>query len=931
VEEECVCNSNTLKCTGCANVIQTSGVFNFGDFDTLISGEQTEYGPSYSRRIGSPLGEYMKSAGEGQLDILFFAKYDDGTRRFKTKLIGTEIELDQDGNEISKRDWLCTFDTGFDENKNTINAKGDCQICYPAGEYYDDRKYCFAPFPTYIKSTSLLNDEELIGSVRSVLPSQYAREPYHWFDFKIALEVEEEEEEECPAYCFEQIAQATQSSDTVVKSLATNGGGTGGGTSGGEISEECKECFIPPVSVRVSPIQAVETRNFVLGKPSVVRVFVEWDYQKYDFVDGVSTSVSLIKDGRTYGPVAKMYKPPSTYSSEEILSGQTTVNFKDVAFDSVGSHNFLVKVDVLDKDGEVHETIENYIMNIVVRKVKEEYDPFEVVFVPVNVIGFTDMIGLTEDENDWTEEKKANIPKVIISNRDFMRDIYPITKVNARLHSEVDIYLNVRGPVDDENIRIYEIVRAIDLLTRKEDNDAFHVVLTPCFSSTLGAAFGALQDTWLKYILGKYDSKRVVWSCVGDINYESDYNVVVLAHEIGHTFGLSGPTHGREHPATSRDECNLPDHCHFAFENYVHSENRYYSHCEAAKFVGRPESCTEFDPEADKAAFGKEVTSFMSYPKFYRTIQDKEYEHLYSQMTEEFVGPLTTAAVSPLTGKAITGLSVENNLIEVSGFVVKDNEIMKGFLDNVYLMDGGLSQENELTSGEFLIEFYDANYQLINDYKLDFETKIDYANFVAFKYNLPYTQDLRKIILKHNDQVLYTRTLSVNKPEITITSPITTETWSGKKQITWQASDVDNEDLSYDIVYSDDNGDTWSGLVVGYVEDNYEIDTTKLSDGEYLFKVFVNDGFNENEAVTAKVVVSNADSGIITQDNNYKEINCKGLPEQTGDAFVEQKPGKKNLYDYIDLDKFLIRKLKRTKDNNAAARAMCRSASISKK
>ena len=65
--------------------------------------------------------------------------------------------------------------------------------------------------------------------------------------------------------------------------------------------------------------------------------------------------------------------------------------------------------------------------------------------------------------------------------------------------------------------------------------------------------------------------------------------------------------------------------------------------------------------------------------------------------------------------------------------------------------------------------------------------------------------------------------------------------------------------------------------------------------------------------------------------DNYKKIKCKDLPEQTGDAFVEQRPGEKNLYDYVDFDKYIIKKLKRTKDNNAAARAMCRSASISKK
>lgn len=91
-----------------------------------------------------------------------------------------------------------------------------------------------------------------------------------------------------------------------------------------------------------------------------------------------------------------------------------------------------------------------------------------------------------------------------------------------------------------------------------------------------------------------------------------------------------------------------------------------------------------------------------------------------------------------------------------------------------------------------------------------------------------------------------TTTLTVTNipPTVTLLQPNGGEFWAGTQEITWNASDPDDDNaLKIDIRYSNDGGSTWH--IIATDEDNdgsYSWDTTTVSDGSnYLIKVIAKD------------------------------------------------------------------------------------------
>jgi len=94
------------------------------------------------------------------------------------------------------------------------------------------------------------------------------------------------------------------------------------------------------------------------------------------------------------------------------------------------------------------------------------------------------------------------------------------------------------------------------------------------------------------------------------------------------------------------------------------------------------------------------------------------------------------------------------------------------------------------------------------------------------------------------------RWLSANRaPTVTLTFPNGGERLNGTQSITWNPVDFDNDYLTFDILYSDNNGSDWSSLASGIAINQYEWNTTLHDDGsEYMIRVIVSDGeFSAND------------------------------------------------------------------------------------
>jgi hypothetical protein len=102
-----------------------------------------------------------------------------------------------------------------------------------------------------------------------------------------------------------------------------------------------------------------------------------------------------------------------------------------------------------------------------------------------------------------------------------------------------------------------------------------------------------------------------------------------------------------------------------------------------------------------------------------------------------------------------------------------------------------------------------------------------------------------QVSISKNEIALVIVTPSNTPPEVTVIFPDGGETLSGQQTIIWEALDADGDPLLYDVLYSADNGQTWSPLAVRLKQSTYPFYADQLAathDG--LIRVIANDGFH---------------------------------------------------------------------------------------
>lgn len=83
-------------------------------------------------------------------------------------------------------------------------------------------------------------------------------------------------------------------------------------------------------------------------------------------------------------------------------------------------------------------------------------------------------------------------------------------------------------------------------------------------------------------------------------------------------------------------------------------------------------------------------------------------------------------------------------------------------------------------------------------------------------------------------------------PEVEVLSPNGGEVLSGTNMIEWTAADPNRDALTFDIMYSPDNGGSWNPVATGLTGDSYSWDTTVFDNGNTsLIRVIAFDGLVE--------------------------------------------------------------------------------------
>lgn len=110
---------------------------------------------------------------------------------------------------------------------------------------------------------------------------------------------------------------------------------------------------------------------------------------------------------------------------------------------------------------------------------------------------------------------------------------------------------------------------------------------------------------------------------------------------------------------------------------------------------------------------------------------------------------------------------------------------------------------------------------------------------------VPWQPGTHEIVLVHDGVVNASRTVSANAPAVAAQWP-NGGNLAGHPTInfSWSASDADNDDLTFTVQISRNQGQTWESLAAGLTAPSYSVNNVDLAGGQILWRVMASDGVN---------------------------------------------------------------------------------------
>lgn len=185
-----------------------------------------------------------------------------------------------------------------------------------------------------------------------------------------------------------------------------------------------------------------------------------------------------------------------------------------------------------------------------------------------------------------------------------------------------------------------------------------------------------------------------------------------------------------------------------------------------------------------------------------------------------------------------------------SGIVDSDENITN---QPIYHLSGEYISTQNNEEGLYTFEMYDNSQNLLQSIQFSPSKSTGSSEDEIYSIIVPGDPLFNSYKIIKDGVELFNQSISQNEPSVQVISPNGGENFnSGNINITWQATDLDSDDLSYEVLLSKDNGVIYKPLSVGYSGTSINIDSDKLSgcNNSCLIKVIANDGFNESEDVS---------------------------------------------------------------------------------
>ena len=195
---------------------------------------------------------------------------------------------------------------------------------------------------------------------------------------------------------------------------------------------------------------------------------------------------------------------------------------------------------------------------------------------------------------------------------------------------------------------------------------------------------------------------------------------------------------------------------------------------------------------------------------------------------------------------------------------VGDNLIVSGSISNTTPVTGTLDPLTHLSTiaastpsigSQYCVNLEDNSGTSLSKYCFDvsFDDDSDTPESAAtFSMVVPYPTGLNRVeltqtIYQKPANVLSSQAASAHPPSVTVTYPNASGlTLSGSQAITWTGLDTDHDSLTYDILYSRDNGVTWTGVAADLTGTSLTFDFSTMpgtTGASGLIRVLASDGF----------------------------------------------------------------------------------------
>ncbi|MBR9702396.1 hypothetical protein GOV10_00020, partial [Candidatus Woesearchaeota archaeon] len=140
-----------------------------------------------------------------------------------------------------------------------------------------------------------------------------------------------------------------------------------------------------------------------------------------------------------------------------------------------------------------------------------------------------------------------------------------------------------------------------------------------------------------------------------------------------------------------------------------------------------------------------------------------------------------------------------------------------------------------------------------------------------------------------DDSIQSNRTM--NSPLVEIYFPQTNSTHENPFNISWNASDSDNDTLTTVLQIAED-GATWEIYTLGIEDSFYSLDNSVFSYGQYWLKILVSDGFNTNSSVVGPITIIPPPSVSVNSIDEVYSVQgkkvFKGIVENDGGQLLNQ-------------------------------------------